>query len=46
VLFDLGYQRTERQPVRNGVTLKLTTSGFSAALGIAWRFSASPRPLE
>lgn len=46
MLFDLGYQRTSANLSGNGVTLKLTNSGFSAALGIAWRFSASPRPLE
>ncbi len=46
VLLDLGYQQTSANLSGGGVTLKLNEHGFAAALGIAWRFSASPRPLE
>ena len=46
VLLDLGYLMTTASLSGGGVTLKLTNSGFAGALGIAWRFSAAPRPLE
>jgi hypothetical protein len=46
VLFDLGYQQTSANLSGGGVTLKLNEHGFAGALGIAWRFSVSPRPLE
>ena len=46
VLVDVGYQRTKASLSGSGTDLTLTTSGFMAALGIAWRFSSSPRPLE
>jgi hypothetical protein len=46
VLLDLGYQQTSANLSGGGVTLKLNEHGFAGALGIAWRFSASPRPLE
>jgi len=46
VLLDLGYLTTTANLSGGGVTLKLTNSGCAGALGIAWRFSAAPRPLE
>jgi hypothetical protein len=46
VLLDLGYQLTSANLSGGGVTLKLNEHGLAAALGIAWRFSAAPRPLE
>jgi hypothetical protein len=46
VLLDVGYQQTSANLSGGGVTLKLNEHGFAGALGIAWRFSAAPRPLE
>ena len=46
VLLEVGYQATSASLSGSGVTLKLNERGFAAGLGIAWRFSAAPRPLE
>lgn len=46
LLLDLGYLKTIANLSGSGVTIKLNNSGFAAALGIAWRFSDSPRTLE
>ncbi len=43
---DLSYQRWSTNFSGGGVTLKMTTSGFAFALGLAYRFSYAPRRVD
>jgi hypothetical protein len=46
VMLDLGYAKSTATLSGSGVNLKLSTSGLTYALGVTYRFSVAPRPLE
>lgn len=45
-LLEVGYLRTDAKLSGGGVDLNIDTTGFSFALGIAYRFSVAPRPVD
>jgi hypothetical protein len=45
-LLDVGYLRTDAKLSGGGVDLTVDTTGFSVAIGIAYRFSVAPRPVD
>ena len=46
VMLDLGFAKTTANLSGSGVKLKLSSSGLTYALGVTYRFSVAPRPLE